>query len=188
MQDRINSFYEHLYSNIKVEDKIKAFKEFKHSGFSLTEKIPRDAKILDVGCGLNLLKPFFPNLTGIDPVTKEADYMVTLEEFNTSETYDVILCLGSIQQGDIDYIKTQVAKLSSLLNRCGKIYWRTNLIPRGTIVKSTKVQVSDGFIWTPKIHNILCREFNFTLADLQYESFNHNKPEATRLYAEWIKN
>ena len=188
MQERINSFYHHIYSNVTIEDKIKMHKKFEHSGFSLLKKIPPDAKILDVGCGYNIFKPYFPNLTGIDPVTKEADYQITLEDFITTDTYDVILCLGSIQQGDIEHIKFLIQKLTSLLKPNGKIYWRTNLLPRGTLQKKSAVLVSDGFIWTPDIHKELCNQFGFVLADLQYESYDQSKSNATRLYAEWIKN
>jgi hypothetical protein len=188
MQERINSYYYHVYSTISVEDKIKTHEKFEFSGFTLLKKIPTDAKILDVGCGYNIFKPYFPNLVGIDPVTTQADLQITLEEFNTTDLYDVILCLGSIQQGDIDYIKTQVQKLSSLLKPNGKIFWRTNLLARGTIRKESKVLTSDGFIWTPETHKTLCEQFGFVLADIQYDSYDRSRPDATRLYAEWVKN
>lgn len=188
MQERINSFYYQVYSDVTVEDKIKTYEKFEYSGFALLKKIPMDAKILDVGCGYNIFKPYFPNLLGIDPVTTQADLQITLEEFNTTDLYDVILCLGSIQQGDIKYIKTQIQKLVSLLKSGGKIYWRTNLIPRGKLRKESSVLLSDGFIWTPEIHKTLCEEFGFVLADIQHDSYDRSRPHAVRLYAEWVKN
>lgn len=187
MQDRINSYYQHVYASISVKDKIETHKKFAHSGFALLKKIPSDAKILDVGCGYNIFKPYFPNLIGIDPVTNQADFRVTLEEFQSNDQYDVILCLGTIQHGDIEYVKNQVQKLVSLLTPNGKIYWRSNLIPRGTNRKESKVLLSDGFIWTPDIHKELCSKFGFVLADLQYDSYDHTRSDATRLYAEWVK-
>lgn len=187
MQERINSYYHHVYSTVSIEDKIKTHEKFEYSGFSLLKKIPNDAKILDVGCGYNIFKPYFSDLIGIDPVTTQADFRVTLEEFTTTDLYDVILCLGSIQQGDIEYVKTQIQKLVSLLKPGGKIYWRTNLLARGTIRKESAVRTSDGFIWTPDTHKTFCEQFGFELADLQYDSYDRSRPDATRLYAEWIK-
>jgi hypothetical protein len=49
------------------------YNKFLYSGWALIDLIPKEASILDIGCGYNLFKNHFPNLYGIDPANDEAD-------------------------------------------------------------------------------------------------------------------
>ena len=75
------------------------YDKFKYSGWKLLDKIDKDAHILDIGCGYNLLKPHFPNLYGIDPHNSNADKEITFEEYTPHKNYDVYLALGSLNFG-----------------------------------------------------------------------------------------
>ena len=78
------------------------------SGKQLISKIASSELVLDVGCGTNPFKGIIPNLTGIDPAFDQADYKISIDDFETSERYDVALCLGSINFGDRIILKVSV--------------------------------------------------------------------------------
>jgi SAM-dependent methyltransferase len=153
---------------------------FKYSGFSLLEKIGTNEKVLDVGCGFNLLKPYLPNLIGIDPVTKEADHQIPLLEYSTTEKFDVVLCLGSVQYGELEDIKNSINHISSMLNTGGRIYWRCAYRP--DTAEWWK------FSWSKELHKTLSEELGFTLADLQDDYWDKSQTYTYKMYAEWIKN
>ena len=48
-------------------------KSLRYTGFALVDKINPLESVIDVGCGLNLLKEHIAGLVGIDPVYPEAD-------------------------------------------------------------------------------------------------------------------
>ena len=152
--------------------------KFKYSGYALLDKIDPQEKVLDVGCGNNLFKSRLPNLIGIDPVTAESDYQVSLLDYNTTEKFDVILCLGSVHFGELEDIKESIVHMSSMLRSGGRIYWRC----------ATKSNVWWGFAWSESLHETLSTEFGFTLADIQKDYLNQNQLGEYRIYAEWVKN
>ena len=54
------------------------------TGYSLLNKLNHNQSILDIGCGFNLFKKYFPkNLYGIDPANDAADERVDIENFNS---------------------------------------------------------------------------------------------------------
>ncbi len=149
-----------------------------YSGYALLSKIGVDEKILDIGCGRNLFKSQRPNLIGIDPVTIEADLQIAFQDYRTTEKFDVILCLGSVQFGVIQDIKSQIARMTWLIKQGGRIYWRCN----------TRTDFFWEFPWTKELHQTLATEFGYTLADIQDEYAHPDYPETYRIYAEWVKN
>jgi len=102
---------------------------FTHSGESVVKEVnalhPRF--VVDVGCGYNLLKGKIPNLVGIDLVNSHADLMCDMLEAPLAvEAFDVALALGSINFGDEDLIKAQIAKVLSWLKPGGRLFMRVN--------------------------------------------------------------
>lgn len=177
LQEQVTDFFQHMYEHGPREQRFEVLKGFAYSGWSLTERIDRQARILDVGCGDNFFKQHFPNLTGIDPASNRADFKLALEDFHTTEQFDAILCLGSIQHGDISRIRVQIAHICSMLRPLGKIYWRSNTSPNPSNPSL--------FIWTPELYSKLAEEFNCDLVAC-YEDRSGNRP--LRLYAEWVKH
>ena len=41
------------------------YEKYTYSGYELLRRVDKDANILDIGCGYNLLKRYFPNLYGL---------------------------------------------------------------------------------------------------------------------------
>ena len=146
---------------------------YKHSSpYALSKKIDKDDHILDVGCGKNLLKHYFNNVIGIDPVYKEADIITTIENFTTDIKFDVAVCLGSINYGTEDIVAAQVKKIVSLLNQKSKIFWR--FVPYSS---NARVPI---FPWTfDKL-----REYAKFYGYVQQNELREHQ----RLYAEWIRN
>jgi hypothetical protein len=165
------------------DNREKFMKEHFHkSGFALIEKIEPSANILDVGCGKNLFKTHFVNLIGIDPIGIEADYKTCLIDFKTDKKFDVILCLGSIF-GSLNNIREQIAHITTMLNSRGKIYWRTQ-----PALTNVSVYPDWFYPWREETHEMLAKEFNFTIAEIGREEFLTNGVNDYRIYAEWVLN
>lgn len=155
------------------------YDKFKYSGWALLDVIPKDAKILDVGCGYNLFKEHFPNLYGIDPANKCADEIISIEEFNSAgQQWDYILCLGSLNFGDYDTVKSQVEKTVSCCATNGKIYWRQN--PGIGDHPWKGVEEVQFFPWTIDLNYELAELFNCVVEECKWDTGN-------RIYSVWKK-
>jgi SAM-dependent methyltransferase len=152
--------------------------KWQYSGYSLLDKISPDESVIDVGCGRNLFKPYLPRLIGVDPATDQADYQLPILEFETAQTFDVALCLGSVQFGDIDNIRAHIHKINSLLKPTGRIYWRCNQRP----------EVQEWFFkWSFDLHQELADEFGYDLRDCKWDYYTPDDDRSYRIYAEWVK-
>lgn len=150
---------------------------FSHSGHGLVDQIDRDAHILDVGCGQNLFKKYFPNLVGIDPADPKADLQVTIQDYQPDRKFDVALCLGSIH-GTPESIRQQIIKIRDLLVPQGHIHWRTMPDPPPRPVPDW------AGLWTFDRHRNLANELGFEISKLAWDL----SPSGNRIYAKWVKN
>lgn len=172
LQQYVNQLFVNIYSQVPNDGSL----EFIHSGIGLISKINPNTKILDVGCGRNLLKPLFPNLIGVDPVTSQADIKMSIQDYQTTERFDVALCLGSIHFGTEAEIKEIIAKIISLLTPNSKIYWRS------PVTKSNPLQ----FMWNPTKHSTISAEMGYSLVECKMEYIESNGlKKFFRWYAEW---
>lgn len=103
-------------------------KKFKFSGLRLIEEVnalnPR--AVLDVGCGYNEFKGKIKNLIGLDPYNHHADLQIKIEDYSTTDKFDVILCLGSINFGSHEKIMKELTVCKNLLADGGKMFFRVN--------------------------------------------------------------
>lgn len=176
-QETINQTFREIYETYSMS-RHELMTKWKYSGYGLLTKINTNEKVLDVGCGHNLFKSHLPNLIGIDPVTDQADYKVALLDYNTSEKFDVVLCLGSVHFGELTDIKQSIAHISSMMNNGGRIYWRC----------STHTNAPWSFPWSRLLHEVLSAEFGFTLVDIQDDYLEGEQDQFRKIYAEWVKN
>lgn len=155
---------------------------YRYSGQQIIDQILPGQSVIDVGCGLNLFKQKLPNLIGIDPSFDEADEKVTLEDFKTDKTFDVALCLGSINFGNEDYVLDQISRVLKLLKSNGRIFWRCNpgLADHG----SEECKKITFFPWSIEKHVKYAEMFNCTLQTCLWDT-NYIRPNQKRLYAEW---
>lgn len=153
---------------------------FVYSGYKLLDKIQTTESVIDVGCGANLFKQFLPNLIGIDPATDEADFKVSIQDYTTDQKFDVALCLGSIQFGDINDVKNQIGKVVSLLKPHARIYWRCN--------PCVQPNPEWFFRWNMDHHPQFAEEFGFKVNELAWDYHDKDNPKTYRIYAEWIRD
>lgn len=177
MNDR--HFLEQYFSTDWLQGN-RSLAQYRHSGYALVHKVHPDERVLDVGCGTNPFKNLIPNLHGIDITNVGCDEVIAIEDFVTEDKYDVAFCLGSINFGDIDTIRKQIAAVDKALTPNGRIYWRCN--PGLKDHKNDKVEQIDFFPWSFDYHVKLSIEFGYSLHTFRHDGENHN-----RLYAEWLK-
>lgn len=175
-QKEINNYFQnHWYPNQKPD----RFEQYEYSGNAILDKInPTSDYVLDVGCGKNPFKGKIANLIGIDPASPDADVKTTLESFYPRQHFDVVLCLGSVNFGDIFQIKRQIIKISTMLKKNGRIFWRCN--PGLHDHDSEEFKKLDVFPWTKDLHYTLALNFGYTVMDIRDDTQN-------RIYAEWVK-
>ena len=149
---------------------------YTYTGWALVDKIQPGESVIDVGCGANLFKGRIPRILGIDPAFEQADIKTTIEEFTTSEKFDVAFCLGSINFGTQETIEKQIAKVVSLLTPKSRIYWRCN--PGLKDHGNKECEAIDFYPWTFEEHHRLAKMFNYCVNDLCWDTKN-------RIYAVW---
>jgi hypothetical protein len=174
-QNELNEYFNNIWRYTPFSD-LKA----ELSGYVLVDKIKPNETVLDVGCGKNLFKGKIPNLIGIDPAFKEADYNLSLEDFvkvNTDK-YDVAFCLGSINFGDREQIESQIELLIGILNDKNRIYWRCN--PGLYDHENEECKRVPFYPWTIEEHVRLSNKYGYKLIECRWESNN-------RIYSEWSR-
>jgi SAM-dependent methyltransferase len=174
--DRIIDFYKN--DTMSASKRQIYMKSFTKSGYALISKIDPSAEILDIGCGDNLFKPYFKNLTGIDPATDLADLKLPFQYYKPDRLFDVVLCLGSIQ-GNQSEVYEQISKIYSILKSNGRIYWRCMPYP-------PPFEVPDWMsLWTFQLHKDLAKKFGFEIIELEWDI--RTPPHTPRIYAQWKK-
>ena len=161
---------------------------FVYSGYdTIASKIQDHEWLLDVGCGRNPFKALHPRTVGIDPAFDEADFLVTIEEFQATKKFDVATCLGSLNYGDDAVISRQIHKMVSHLKDHSRVYWRLN--PGRRDHASEKCQGVPFYPWSHKRLGEFAELFDFRQTNEQFET--NGKAEGAgrvvRLYAEWIR-
>jgi SAM-dependent methyltransferase len=107
------------------------YTKFLYSGWAILDKIQPHDRILDIGCGYNLFKKHFGDrLYGIDPYNPAADELVSWEDYQPTQKFNVYFALGSLHFGDDELVESQIKKLS----HSGRCYfleakpWHTALL------------------------------------------------------------
>ena len=153
--------------------------QIEKSGMLLLDKISSADQVIDVGCGTNPFKGLIKNLIGIDPAFDQADVRCGIDEFETDQKFDVALCLGSINFGDVSDIERHIAKVVSLLKPTARIYWRCN--PGQQDHPSKECEEINFYPWSVSEHIRLADKFGFDLVECSWEKNNR------RIYAEWTR-
>lgn len=100
------------------------------SGFAILPDIVKlkPNKIIDIGCGYNEFKQYFPTqLIGVDITNTNADYVMDILDYPCEDnSVDVILALGSINFGSHELVEKQVEWISKKLRPGGHAFIRVN--------------------------------------------------------------
>jgi hypothetical protein len=174
----MNNIQQQFLNDYYANEWTGSFDDYVYSGYALIDKVSLTEWVLDVGCGSNPFKGKINNLIGVDPANPAADVMITIDEFQTSQVFDVAFCLGSINFNSVNYISTQIGKIVSLLNPVkSRIYWRCN--PGYWDHGTERCHLLPIFPWTNEMHYELAPKFGFQVADI--------KIDRNRIYAEWVR-
>lgn len=145
----------------------------------MIDEIKDGERVLDVGCGVNPFKCHIRHLHGIDITDIGADEVVAIEDYELVHMYedkfDVAFCLGSINFGDMDLIRTQVYRVSDALHDKARIYWRCN--PGHRDHGNDRVGEVPFFNWTIQDHMMLAEETGFEVTEFM--------PDRNRMYVKW---
>lgn len=103
-------------------------KKFKYSGLKLIDEVNslKPRRVLDIGCGYNEFKGKIHNLVGLDPYNSCADIRCKIADYRTTEKYDVVLALGSINFGSTDKVFSELERAVELVAPGGKMFFRVN--------------------------------------------------------------
>lgn len=159
-----------------------SIEHYVYSGLHIAQKIPAEARVLDVGCGTNPFKGLIKNLVGIDPATQEADIITTIEDYKPTELFDIAFCFGSINFGNDLTILKQISSVVNCLKETSTIYWRCN--PGLNDHKDELCEKINFYPWTFERLSFYANFFGYTMQNSAKDTNGKN----IRLYCEWIKN
>lgn len=168
LEDLVNRFDNQYMKKFFGEIWEPAIGTYQYSGWSVAEEIAKTdpQAVLDVGCGYHPFKDKIPNITGIDPYNKNADYMVDILDFTIeNESFDHIICFGSINFNSFEDIEERFKRVVELLKPEGKIYFRANpgiSWPNGPYV--------DIFPWSFEIAYDLSKKYGLHLENFKQDS------------------
>lgn len=173
----------------KVDDKVleqyfsrvwqPELKKYKYSGPALIDEVNKlnPKNVLDVGCGYNEFRGNIHNLTGLDPYNPKADVMQGIMDYDPDVTYDVVLCLGSINFGDTNKILNELEHVVNLTSPDGKIFFRVN---PGLMHDPMEADWIQFYAWTPTFIINTADFLGVTVLDLRTDGKN-------RMYFVWAK-
>ena len=144
-------------------------KKWKYSGLALVDEVNslKPRAVLDVGCGYNEFKGKIDNLLGIDPYNDKADLQVSTLEYRTTQKFDVIMCLGSINFGSRDKIIAEIGKCVDLLDNGGTMFFRVN---PGVQHNKLEAKWIEFFGWNVPFIIELSEMFNLKILDIRDDS------------------
>jgi hypothetical protein len=141
---------------------------------------PND-EVLDVGCGYNPFQQHLGRrLYAFDPALYYGDELTDVENFDPKgKQWDVVLCLGSINFGNISVIRPQVEKVISLVKPGGRIIWRQN--PGRQDHGNKECEEIQFFPWSFAMNHQLAGENGCQVIDMQWDN-------GRRIFSVWSKN
>jgi len=144
-------------------------KKWKYSGLALINEVNalKPRAVLDVGCGYNEFRGKIDNLLGIDPYNDKADIQVSTLEYRTTQKFDVMLCLGSVNFGSRDKIISEVGRCVDLLEDGGTMFFRVN---PGVQHNKPEAKWIEFFAWNVPFIIELSEIFNLKVLDIRDDS------------------
>jgi len=120
--------------------------------------------VLDVGCGYNEFRGKIHNLIGIDPYNKNADINVGIMDYRTTEKFDVMLALGSVNFGGRNKIISEFSKMVTMLADGGTMFFRVN---PGVQNPAPEAKWIEFFQWNVPFIIELADTFNLKVLDIR---------------------
>jgi hypothetical protein len=143
-------------------------KKYKYSGLSIIDEVNKlkPRSVLDLGCGYNEFKGKISNLIGVDPYNDKADIKSSIINYNSTEPFDIVICLGSINFGSVDKIYNELEHAVNLTTPDGLLYFRAN---PGTQHKAPEAKWIEFFTWSSQFIINSASTLNCSILDLRQE-------------------
>ena len=155
------------------------YSKFHYSGWRLLQEFRPKDRILDIGCGYNLFKEKLGDrVYGIDPANDRADEVVSWEDYEPKQEFNVYLALGSLNFGPEEEVEAQVKKLADVTKKGDRIYWRQN--PGIGDHPWKGVKEVRFYPWSIEKNQEWASKYGFYLKACHEDTGN-------RIYAEWFK-
>lgn len=164
------------------------------SGFAILPDIMKlqPQSLLDLGCGYNEFKRYFPQLVGIDFANTAADVVDDFVNYDCPDnSQDVILALGSINFVDLETVTQQVDYIHRKLRPGGTAFIRVNP------AQAPDDSITERFYaWSIEDIYNFTTQYNFTIRDniIHYEDRLPSEKlrgaegfPNIKLYWQWIK-
>jgi len=139
-----------------------AFSQYKYAGMNLIDDINAldPDLVIDAGCGHNRFKGHIKNLIGFDQSPfPYADIIASFDEITfRKESADVVMCLGSIQFGDLETVDRHLAKCIEWTKPGGYLVVRI-LRETTTLIKSQ----NQHYFWTNNDIDMFTTQYNLTM-------------------------
>lgn len=146
-------------------------KQYKYSGLSIIDEVnnlnPR--LVLDLGCGYNEFQGKINKLTGVDPYNPRADINSSILDYQPSERYDVVICLGSINFGSVDKIYAELEHAVGLTVPGGLLFFRANPGEQHGAPEAAWIEFFD---WTPEFIMSSAQQMNCQVLVLRQDVGN----------------
>ena len=148
-------------------------KKWKYSGEALIDEVNslKPRAVLDVGCGYNEFRGKIDNLIGIDPYNKNADINVGIMDYRSTEKFDVILALGSVNFGGQNKIISEFSRMVMMLADGGTMFFRVNT---GVQNPAPEARWIEYFPWNVPFIIELASMFNLKVLDI-HDDTNQRK-------------
>ena len=165
--------------------------ELHHEQLQLMNKhLNQDDDIIDLGCGTNLYKKYYPNLIGIDVIDHpNVDLRASILEFKSEKKFDAALAFGSIQYYDHRYIRQCFYKMVYLVKPDGLIFFRA-------LYHEPSINYKHLIFWDKKMIEMFTNDCNldiiepmatYPLKDKVGNKFSNDAPALMNMNIVWRK-
>jgi hypothetical protein len=158
---------------------------YSNEGISFKINITNPERVIDIGCGNNLLKGKVNNLVGVDPFNSNADLEIDILELDEPEnSFDHAIVFGSINFGDEADIEPRLEKSIGLVKSGGTLFFRVNPGIQHENPNSKWIQFFD---WSEDRIASYAQKYNCKVENLHWER-EGAKQSQPRIYFELVKN
>ena len=158
---------------------------YSNEGVAFKINVTKPERVIDIGCGDNILKGKIKNLIGVDPFNSNSDLEIDILDLDEPEnSFDHAIVFGSINFGDEEDIEPRLEKSIGLVKPGGTLFFRVNPGIQHTNQHSKWIQFFD---WSEERIISYAKKYNCRVENLQWERENTENTQP-RIYFELIKN
>lgn len=154
----------------------------------MVKHLSRNDRIVDLGCGTNLYKKYFPGIVGVDVINHpNVDVRSSILEFESEEKFDAAMSFGGIQYYDRKYLHQCFSKMVSLVKPGGLIFFRA-------LYREPSIQYNHLIFWDKKMVEGFTSDFNldiieplttYPLRDKVNNKFRSDAPSVMNMTLVW---